>query len=125
MIHGGPGIAVVGEAANGRQAMEMARQLRPDVVVMDVSMPVVKGIQATPLIKNKFPAVRVVGLSMHEDDEVSRKCSLRVLIDGFITKTASPDAVVKRFRPEVRAGRTTASGGQTGDVGPNLAIILL
>jgi PAS domain S-box-containing protein len=63
-------IEVVGEAANGREAVEKAGQLNPQVIVMDVSMPIMDGIEATRLIKAKMPHIRVVGLSMFEDEHI-------------------------------------------------------
>jgi DNA-binding NarL/FixJ family response regulator len=59
---------VVAQAENGRKAVEMADKKRPDVVLMDVSMPEMDGIEATRLIKKKAPNVCVIGLSMHEND---------------------------------------------------------
>jgi len=65
-----PGIEIVGEASNGREAIELARRLQPAVVVMDVSMPEVDGIEATRAIRRELPSIAVVGLSMHERPEV-------------------------------------------------------
>lgn len=61
-----PGIEVVGEAADGLMAVELSQRLLPDVVVMDVTMPGMSGIEATQVIKRARPEVRVIGLSMHE-----------------------------------------------------------
>jgi len=71
-MDGQPDIQVVGEAANGREAIEQVRQLRPDVVVKDVSMSEMGGIEATRRIKAEFPGVKVIGLSMHEDEQIAR-----------------------------------------------------
>jgi CheY-like chemotaxis protein len=83
-----PDIHVVGEAANGRIAFELARQLQPDLIVMDVSMPEMDGIMATRLIKTEMPKVRVVGLSMFEDEQVTQAMRLAGA-DAFISKTSS------------------------------------
>jgi DNA-binding NarL/FixJ family response regulator len=72
LVAGKPGILVVGEAANGREALEKVRLVKPDVVVMDISMPEMDGIEATRHIKAELPDVRVIGLSMHEDEHISQ-----------------------------------------------------
>jgi two-component system response regulator NreC len=64
-----PGITVVGEAEDGRQALEMVEALEPDVVVMDIAMPNMNGAEATRQIKRRFPHTRVVILTMHENQQ--------------------------------------------------------
>jgi DNA-binding NarL/FixJ family response regulator len=64
-----PGITVVGEAEDGRQALEMVETLQPDVVVMDIAMPNMNGAEATRQIKRRFPRTRVVILTMHENQQ--------------------------------------------------------
>jgi CheY-like chemotaxis protein len=89
LMTGQPNIQVVGEAANGREAIERVRQLKPDVVVMDVSMPEMDGIEATRRIKAEFPTVRVIGLSMYEEEQFAN--SMRQAgAEAFVNKTASP-----------------------------------
>ena len=62
-----PGIEVVGEAEDGRKTLQLARRLRPDVVIMDVSMPDMNGIEATRRVIAELPSVKVVALSIHSD----------------------------------------------------------
>jgi CheY-like chemotaxis protein len=89
LIAGQPDIQVIGEAANGQEAIEQARYLKPDVVVMDINMPQINGVEATRIIKAEMPGVRVIGLSMYEDDD-NRQMMLEAGAETFVTKTASP-----------------------------------
>ncbi|MFO7840512.1 MAG: response regulator [Desulfosalsimonadaceae bacterium] len=82
------GIQVVGEAENGLQAIEQARELQPDVIVMDISMPVMDGIEATRLIKAEMPHTRVIGLSMFDDEHIVSKLR-QAGAEAYINKSAS------------------------------------
>ena len=62
-------IEVVGEAGNGRDALEMVKKLSPDVVLMDIAMPIMNGVEATRRIKKEFPDVKVLALTQHDDKE--------------------------------------------------------
>ena len=86
MVAGQPDIRVVGEAANGREALEMARKLQPDVIVMDVSMPGMDGMEATRRIKAELPGIRVIALSMHNDEQLARTMR-RTGAEAFLCKT--------------------------------------
>jgi PAS domain S-box-containing protein len=79
------GIAIVGEACDGRQALEEARRLKPHVVIMDVSMPGVNGVDSTRLIRAEMPEMRVIGLSMHSEDVVSEQM-LAAGADHYLSK---------------------------------------
>jgi PAS domain S-box-containing protein len=87
-------IKVVGEASDGRQAVELARQLRPDIALMDISMPEMDGIEATRTIKTQIPGVRVIGLSMFEDDQAI-KAMREAGAEVYISKTASTSELLK------------------------------
>jgi two-component system, NarL family, response regulator len=69
LIHSEPGLEVVGEAEDGRQALEMFRQLRPDLLLADLRMPVMDGVAMTQALCREWPAARVIILSSYEGDE--------------------------------------------------------
>jgi PAS domain S-box-containing protein len=89
-------IRVVGEAANGREALELARKLRPDVILMDISMPEMDGIEATRRIKAEMPEVRVIGISMFNDAAVVQEMR-RAGADGYVSKSASTADLLKEI----------------------------
>ncbi len=72
LMSGQPGIKIVGEASSGLEAIEMARKIQPDVVVMDVAMPIIDGIEATRRIKAELPFTIIIGLSMLTDSHVQQ-----------------------------------------------------
>lgn len=78
-----PAVEVVGEATNGAEAVQMAKTSRPNVVLMDVSMPVLDGLEATRLIKSSWPEVKVVILTMHESHQAN---ALAAGADWFLVK---------------------------------------
>lgn len=81
------GIELVGEAANGSEAVEQAERLHPDLVLMDVSMPTMSGYDATRIIKDRHPETRVFILSSHSG-EVYRSAARESNADGYIEKTS-------------------------------------
>jgi len=89
-----PDIEIVGEASNGAQAINLARSLRPDVVVMDVSMPVVNGVEATAEIQRDLPGIQVIGLSMHEDGDILSSIREAGAI-AYVSKAGPPEALVR------------------------------
>ena len=74
------GEQVIGEASNGEDAVRLAQQLEPDVVVMDISMPVLDGVSATRRISESVPGTRVVVLTMHDDIDKVREQPQRVVV---------------------------------------------
>src|SRR3989475_10884553 len=78
-------IEVVGEAGNGREAVELSERLQPDVVVMDVAMPELNGIEATRRVISSSPRIRVLALSMHKDSVYVREI-LRAGARGYLLK---------------------------------------
>jgi DNA-binding NarL/FixJ family response regulator len=98
MLSDASGITVVGEAVNGRDAVRAAIALKPDVVLMDLCMPVLNGIEALRLIRQEAPTIRVVMLSMHSTAQHVYH-ALEAGAAGYISKTAAEDELV----PAVRA----------------------
>jgi PAS domain S-box-containing protein len=96
------GFLVVGEAEDGRQAIELALMLQPDVVLMDVSMPHVNGIDATRAICERAPSVRIIGLSMYDDVTVSQ--AMRDAgATTFLTKNSPSEQLIATIRSCVSA----------------------
>lgn len=94
LVHGQPDIHVVGQAANGQEALDQARRLGPDVVVMDVSMPLMDGVEATRRIKAELPQVRVIGLTMYEEEHIAR-IMREAGAEDCISKSVSPAELLK------------------------------
>jgi DNA-binding NarL/FixJ family response regulator len=84
-----PGIEVIGEAVNAREALARMDSQRPDVVLMDLAMPGLNGIDGTAQVAKKYPGVRVVILSMHSDEEHVRQ-ALQAGAAGYLVKDAVP-----------------------------------
>ncbi len=97
-----PDIEVIGEAANGRQAAQLAKKLRPDVVVMDIAMPVLNGMEATRQIRKDFPEMRVLFLSAHSDDAYVEQVTV-LGATGFLLKQTSSEILARAIR-EVKKG---------------------
>jgi PAS domain S-box-containing protein len=97
LLQEAPDIEVVGEAANGREAVEMTGASHPDVVIMDVSMPLMSGEEATRLIKAYFPQTRVIALSMYDEAEKKEKM-FEAGAEDYILKTVSADDLLAAIR---------------------------
>jgi two-component system response regulator NreC len=94
LLESEPDLEVVGEAADGRQAVDMAEELRPDVVVMDIAMPWLNGIDATGQIVKQQPAVGVIMLSMHSDEEYLVR-TLTAGAKGYLLKDSAETDLVQ------------------------------
>lgn len=97
-----PDIEVVGQAGDGHAAVKLVRELSPNVVVMDIGMPELNGIETTRIIRKDFPEVKVVGLSMHSNDKYIREM-FRAGASGYLLKNCP-------FEELIEAVRTVADG---------------
>ncbi|MEW2524562.1 response regulator transcription factor [Streptomyces sp. NPDC047071] len=93
IFHADPGVRVVGEAGDGREAVDLALELRPDVVLMDIRMPRLDGVEATAALADGLPECRVLALSTFDMDEYVVG-ALRAGAAGFLPKDVSPEELV-------------------------------
>jgi DNA-binding NarL/FixJ family response regulator len=103
LLNAQPGIRVVAEAADGESALRRARECTPDVAVLDLSMPVLGGVEATERMRLESPATRVLVLTVHEDGGYAERV-LEAGAMGYVVKRAAADDLVTAIR-------TVASGG--------------
>jgi DNA-binding NarL/FixJ family response regulator len=103
-----PDIEIVGEASDGLEVQRMALELRPDVILMDVTMPIVDGISATREIVRQLPQTRVVILSMHAE-EGHLFLALRAGAAGYVLKSAGFETVLAAVRAATSGGGVIAS----------------
>lgn len=97
LLEGEADIEVVGEALNGLEALAQAENLQPDVILMDISMPEMDGLEATRQVKLRWPAINVLMLTMHRSDEYFFE-ALKVGASGYILKAADTDELVNAVR---------------------------
>jgi CheY-like chemotaxis protein len=109
-----PDLEVVGEAENGRRAVELALQTRPDVVVMDMVMPQMNGIEATRRIVASLPAVRVIGLSMHDDENMTA-AMLQAGALTYLSKGGSSGPLIDAIRSSVSPQEQSDGCGHRDD----------
>ncbi len=96
-------VKVIGEAANGREAVRLVEEHRPDVVLMDAKMPVMDGLEATRLVKGNWPEVKVIVLTI---DSLYRTNALAAGADAFIGKGEPPEQLLEAILSVHREGET-------------------
>ena len=104
LLESQPDFEVVGEAARGDEAVSKALQLQPDLVLMDIVMPGMNGIDATRVLKKKLPDTRILVLTMHDDDEYFFPL-LRAGASGYVLKDADPQELVNAMRIVCEEGK--------------------
>lgn len=98
---------LVGEAANGLEALKVCEQVHPDIVLMDLIMPVMDGIRATREITSRFPQIRVIGMTSFMEADLLRE-ALQAGVTGLVFKDVSASEMVQAIR-DVRAGKPAFS----------------
>ncbi|MEX0606945.1 MAG: response regulator transcription factor [Halofilum sp. (in: g-proteobacteria)] len=98
-LAGEPDITVLGEAANGQEAVEVVRRVRPDVVVLDVTMPGMSGIEAARAITTEHPGIRVVGLSVHESADLAEAMEKAGAV-AYVNKAEASESLLAAIRGE-------------------------
>lgn len=97
LIEGQPDLSVVGEAADGIEALELAQACRPDVLVIDLSMPRLNGVETTQQLRAACPQIKVLVLTVHEDATYLRQV-LEAGATGYVLKHAAPDSLIGAIR---------------------------
>ena len=97
LLQGFKGMTIVGQAVNGLEVIHLAERLKPDVILMDVSMPEIDGIEATAKISRNHPDIQIIGLSMHNDTNTRQKM-FDAGVSAYLTKTGSPDILAETIR---------------------------
>jgi DNA-binding NarL/FixJ family response regulator len=114
LLSADPDFEVVGEAANGHDAIQAVRTLGPTLVLMDISMPGITGIEAMIDIKRRCPAVRIIVITIHKEDEYIH-ASLRAGADGYLLKDASNEEFLLAIRT-VSGGKIYLSPAVSGEI---------
>ncbi len=97
LLESQPDIKIVGEASSGSEALVVASETKPDVIVMDITLPDITGIEATKRIKESFPEISVVALTIHEDEQYFFQM-LQAGATGYVPKRAAPDDLISAIR---------------------------
>jgi two-component system response regulator NreC len=104
MLSAVPNLDVVGEATNGREALAKAEELKPDVVIMDITMPEMNGIEATTELKRRLPRTKVLFLTMHENEELLFR-TVQAGGSGYVLKKSADNELVEAIY-QVSRGET-------------------
>jgi DNA-binding NarL/FixJ family response regulator len=103
MLSNKSGLKIVGTAANGREAIELARTLVPDVILMDIRMPEIDGVQCIEIIKQKHPEIKIIVLTTFDDDEYVFN-ALKHGASGYLLKGISLDELIGAIKTVVKGG---------------------
>jgi DNA-binding NarL/FixJ family response regulator len=104
LVNAQPDMQVIGEAADGRTAIAKTRELHPDLVVMDVSMPELNGLKATEKLRAEFPDLKILTLTRHTDDGYLQQL-IKAGVNGYVLKQSAPTELITAIRT-VRSGKS-------------------
>jgi two-component system, NarL family, nitrate/nitrite response regulator NarL len=112
MLEDDPYFNIVGQAKNGEEAIEMSQELNPDIILMDIEMPVLNGLEATKFIKEKSPFIKVIVLSV-SDNVADLFTAIQYGAQGYLLKNMDPDEWLKYLHSVVE-GKSDATRGMAG-----------
>jgi DNA-binding NarL/FixJ family response regulator len=101
LLQGEPDIEVIGEAENGREAIKIVETLLPDVVLMDIAMPGLNGLDTTRQLKKRFPKLKILILTMHDNEEYIFE-TLRAGASGYLIKRSAPNELISAIHSVYR-----------------------
>jgi DNA-binding NarL/FixJ family response regulator len=101
LLEGEPDIEVIGEAENGREAIKIVEKLLPDVVVMDIAMPGLNGLDTTRQLKKRIPKLKILILTMHDNEEYIFE-TLRAGASGYLIKRSAPNELISAIQSVYR-----------------------
>lgn len=111
LLSASPQIEIVGQAENGRQAIEKAMELKPDIVMMDLSLPLINGVEATRILQKELPQTKVLVLSMHAEKNYIKE-ALEAGASGYLFKDCTYDQLIEAIHT-VHQGKKYLSGNIT------------
>ncbi|MBW2412021.1 MAG: response regulator transcription factor [Deltaproteobacteria bacterium] len=109
LLSSDPQFEIIGEAADGRKAVRCVEKLEPDLILMDLSMPRMSGMEAIREIKNRYPEIRIIALTVHKTDEYLHT-TLQAGADGYVLKDATHDELMLAIK-KVMKGHSYLSPG--------------
>lgn len=109
-----PNIEVIGEVDNGKDAIHIAGQLKPDLILTDLSMPKTNGTEAIQHIKRRYPEIKILVLTVHKTEEHVR-AALKAGADGYVLKDDTSEELIKAIN-NLKAGKTHLSASICGNV---------